>query len=78
MKFIKDDHILQKMSGMKERNLFILLRILLYIMAQFDIQKMQRLLEERAKMGFGGWTVCITESEMVQIIAELEKARGGQ
>lgn len=46
-------------------------------MGRFNIKKMENLLEERAKMGFSGWTICISEAEMREIIKELKQVRTG-
>jgi hypothetical protein len=41
----------------------------------FDIEKMETILSERAKCGFQGWSVCVTEFEMKEIIAEIKEYR---
>ena len=41
----------------------------------FNVEKMERMLEERGKIGFGGLSVRVSEEEMRQIIAELKVAR---
>ena len=59
-----------------ENNLFIPLPILVLSMTLvFNVEKMERMLEERGKIGFGGLSVRVSEEEMRQIIAELKVAR---
>jgi hypothetical protein len=41
----------------------------------FNIEKMETILSERAKCGFSGWNICITEKEMKEIIAEIKEYR---
>lgn len=36
---------------------------------------MENILITRAKHGFSGWSVCVTEAEMMDIIAELKESR---